>query len=1015
MRSANQIVESICKFLSSEEQLFSPEIKSLAEEYAAACRDFNRRLEQIDSLLDQGKNGEAVEAAIATPPVAKLLEALDFKHRADWEEICDLYGMAMPPAVETSVVERLGAAYGAEQAKAPLLDRYRKAVQKGTVAERLTAVRDLALADPANEAWEKDIRRWEEMRLPELMAEARQAIESRDENVLLNVHDQLCKARWIVKPDKNVIGKVERELADFRKKRLRRRANRVLETLGEAYGALSLTEVLAALEQWDALAKDKEFSPQEADLLQVDDARSWAKAETRAAAEEKKIKELQTEFTAALEARDFPKAEKTFFKLQRRDCEVDSILLQRLHILEGEHQLAQQRRQRQRIIVISMVFALVLIAGFAGVHFYMQQKEYNGYLAELQAALGKGDVETASGIVQRISSNRGKFLGRAEMVTALSELEKQKTAEVSRLARFNDAMHELDKASKSGFPEVEKAEGLLTEVKNMIRNSSEDRRVRDMTLLVAEAQAIAQKKRDADFMTHASELDKHLRMVEKLDMDTETTRIGTELGAILAMLAELDAVEGITESLRKSQGEMLRMRYDSLVRRHGQAAEKNEKLAAGMARLWRSARSIGSYLEALQDLVDAAPTDPQVQKLVSLLRDAPLYREAEALAEWTPHESKLTEFRQLREKWPTGIEPQVFGGELLTFLDWRIKELGNISTVRTGLEDLAKSPLLTRDAWYYEFKLREGGVERLVMLDKKPLSTSGNRITLYAYDRLRDGTPQYRTLISDADGWSLENENKQAIRKGMRMVAGAEHVAASYGHVTFSARMIDDVKRCSDDELLTLIGLKIEEVKNEKAFSALMRMLVLMELHRLGSLLLDGGAFEKCQAQFEAINLAVRSAAETDWIKVELSEKKRLSLVESTGKLPKFQDLCKAELFRRHTYAMAFGRKLSYAGILRETEGVVGADLIGTREGDELWILTPAEMRGNGSFMFVGKVVAGAPAFSPDCLALLSQGSILFAPKDRRETIALAEDVKKTAKKYGFDVEWPVAWPINAR
>lgn len=110
MTNAQRIIEEISAVLKEA----SPEatrLSRLATDYAAACRDVNARLTQIQEVLDAGDDRQALWIAESPPPVMDDADALSFAQIDRWKALCAAEGLQPAPVLKATVVHRLNALY----------------------------------------------------------------------------------------------------------------------------------------------------------------------------------------------------------------------------------------------------------------------------------------------------------------------------------------------------------------------------------------------------------------------------------------------------------------------------------------------------------------------------------------------------------------------------------------------------------------------------------------------------------------------------------------------------------------------------------------------------------------------------------------------------------------------------------------------------------------------------------------------------------------------------------------
>ena len=143
--------------------------RSLAEDYAKACKDMIGRLRACVAYLRSGNAAEAVRLAEVEPNLFDIYNLLDFPEREEWVGVLESFGYKLPPPFPKDLARQLNDAYCQSASLEPLQKRYRVlAIERAPLAERLQVLRSIAAVDPINPSWRKDLEAFEEERLKEL-------------------------------------------------------------------------------------------------------------------------------------------------------------------------------------------------------------------------------------------------------------------------------------------------------------------------------------------------------------------------------------------------------------------------------------------------------------------------------------------------------------------------------------------------------------------------------------------------------------------------------------------------------------------------------------------------------------------------------------------------------------------------------------------------------------------------------------------------------------------------------
>ena len=120
---------------------------ALAEEYAAAVKKANARLEAVMAAADAKVVSDAIRLLSEDPPLLEEVSALDFYQLQDWESLCDMNGWTIPPKIDKQMMERAVELGETKDAIAPFLSMYKKAVRVNNVRLAVKSLRRLADLD----------------------------------------------------------------------------------------------------------------------------------------------------------------------------------------------------------------------------------------------------------------------------------------------------------------------------------------------------------------------------------------------------------------------------------------------------------------------------------------------------------------------------------------------------------------------------------------------------------------------------------------------------------------------------------------------------------------------------------------------------------------------------------------------------------------------------------------------------------------------------------------------------
>lgn len=269
MSDYRQTTDEIRAFLSTADRARTPELNSLANEYAGLCQEANGRLRRCLDYLRHGRRTEAIHLAESQPLLLDVVTALDFPEIDDWQQVCAAYGLSRSARVMMEAARELNEAYAPEQSLSALLARQRSlALSRAPLSQRLTVLRELLRRDVRNAAWQEDLRTIEQARLREISTEALAAIKGRQIEAIDRLLTELKETTWNCPvPDElktTLAAASMRNHRDVAAQELWNLAPRV----NAACASGSVPEAREVLKKWSAIVKASGFALP-ADLREV--------------------------------------------------------------------------------------------------------------------------------------------------------------------------------------------------------------------------------------------------------------------------------------------------------------------------------------------------------------------------------------------------------------------------------------------------------------------------------------------------------------------------------------------------------------------------------------------------------------------------------------------------------------------------------------------------------------------------------------------------------------------------
>jgi len=223
--------------------------RSLAEDYAKACKEMVGRLKACVSYLRSGNTAEAVRLAEVEPNLFEMYNLLDFPERDEWIGVLDSFGGRHPPPFPKELAMQLNDAYCQSAMLEPLQKRYRVlAVERAPLADRLQVLRSIVAADPINPSWRKDLEAFEEERIKEISTEIDRAISDNDFNAIQNLHKELSQ-NWSEPVPAYLRDKLSVKLRGIRFQSLNKRLEELVGQLRQSHDERNVAKVQSLVDK----------------------------------------------------------------------------------------------------------------------------------------------------------------------------------------------------------------------------------------------------------------------------------------------------------------------------------------------------------------------------------------------------------------------------------------------------------------------------------------------------------------------------------------------------------------------------------------------------------------------------------------------------------------------------------------------------------------------------------------------------------------------------------------------
>lgn len=199
-------VDKIRRALEKRDGIAEDAMRTLAEDYQAKVETVNQRLDDSVMLLRKGLRSEAIQRIEMTPNALDAAADLEFPEWDEWNEILQFMGIPLPAKLSQDYVAQINEAIIESLPLDALLGRHRRlAIAKAPLGVRLRTLRQIARVDSSNSVWNDDVESWEKVRLGQIDAELKLALENEDARQLYQVHKELSGGPWRIAPSSRLI------------------------------------------------------------------------------------------------------------------------------------------------------------------------------------------------------------------------------------------------------------------------------------------------------------------------------------------------------------------------------------------------------------------------------------------------------------------------------------------------------------------------------------------------------------------------------------------------------------------------------------------------------------------------------------------------------------------------------------------------------------------------------------------------------------------------------------------
>lgn len=484
-----QLVRAIQSLLNTRSRPSEEELVDLASQHEELVELVASRLEKVEKLLHQGLRSEAIELAEQDPNLNDLLTALDFPELAPWNDLLEEHGIQPVAAIPVEAAAELNDAYLATGSIDKLLQHYRTiSLGRAPLAKRISALRKLVEKDPQSPVWGQDLKDFERHRVKEIKGDLEAAIRSESLTAVAAVDEELSGEMWTIEVPAALLQQARSSHTALRKKSALVELSTLSHQLSDAYAEFDRSTARRLQQRFLAVRGMAGVSVNHPLMHIAGPALDWLDEESRKESVESEFKSTIVEIEQALDRKTtVEELEKLYHKATRHGTSLSPMLESRL--AERRDQLLAHAK-RNRFLVMAGTLAGVGLA-IGGVAFLVQSLSFNKAVVAHNEQLGSllkvgentGELSPIANYFERMDAENPAFinapvlLGRKQEFEILSSSEKGRSSQLQQLmasvqkvvggtpslAEFVPAFAALEQMKKISKGEQEKASLLQTE------------------------------------------------------------------------------------------------------------------------------------------------------------------------------------------------------------------------------------------------------------------------------------------------------------------------------------------------------------------------------------------------------------------------------------------------------------------------------------------------------------------------------------------------------------------------
>ena len=608
MRNYQILIDEIRSTFASDE-LVSPDLyRSLAEDYAKACKEMISRLKTCVSYLRSGNTTEAVRLAEVEPNLFDMYNLLDFPEREEWAYVLESFGYRLPPPFPKELAQQLNDAYCQSASLEPLQKRYRvMAIEHAPLAERLNVLRSIAAADPINPLWRKDLEAFEEERLREIGHDVDKAVKAGDYVEMRKLQKDISQ-NWTVPVPTHIRDKLNATLRGIRFQSLNKQLEQLVVQLQQAHADQDAEKTQHLLGEMREIVNESGMAMPTDISDQAEGALRWLnegkKRRKLVARYEAALRQLKSELRTGASAGELSQMYDTMTVAANDAAQLvpESVENEYQAVMQLREQ--QSKRQRHVKIAVSAVGVVLLLAvGIVAASAWRDNHAVAQTVIALQYMLEPDQPsDEAKAFLNDLETNQSRLLKRNEIATLVNALKQKIEKDGERKALFDEYFQRAKNSTGDDkTPDVLAYQQSL----KLAATESEADQVETIKPFFEKHIAESQRKIDASVEAEMARLARESVSIQR-DQSLEFRERQNKLRAIVTDLEQLaykpGLSEGLTQRLKRSTANITQAIAALEAER-----EQSEQLNALLATIGNA----DAYAKALTDYAERFPQRPE--------------------------------------------------------------------------------------------------------------------------------------------------------------------------------------------------------------------------------------------------------------------------------------------------------------------------------------------------------------------------------------------------------------------